>query len=237
MSWVCEVVIQRGTRPDRSPSDDLARAIGSWFAAGPGTAWANLPGLRSFDGYDAVDAGRDPFVNDGPGPLLLAILDFATPEALGAAMRSPHLAEAIRILPPGAEALATAFERRFYPIDGETAGSGWTAPVSYVVRYHRPAEDEAAFVANYVASHPPTLARLPGIRSVMCYFPMPELNTPVLACADYMIGNEVAFDSVEAFNAAMASPVRQELRAHYREFPPFTGASTHHLMRRRRLAG
>jgi hypothetical protein len=50
-----------------------------------------------------------------------------------------------------------------------------------------------------------------------------------------MIGNEVAFDSPEAFNAAMASPVRAELRAHFRTFPKFTGRTTHYPMMRRRL--
>jgi hypothetical protein len=52
-----------------------------------------------------------------------------------------------------------------------------------------------------------------------------------------MIGNEVVFDDIGAFNAAMASPVREELRAHYRAFPRFTGANTHYPMTRRRLAG
>ena len=41
------------------------------------------------------------------------------------------------------------------------------APFSYVVRYHKPADDEEAFIKNYVATHPPTLALLPGIRSVI----------------------------------------------------------------------
>jgi hypothetical protein len=35
----------------------------------------------------------------------------------------------------------------------------------------------------------------------------------------------------------MASPVRHELRAHYHEFPRFTGANTHYPMTRRRLIG
>jgi hypothetical protein len=50
-----------------------------------------------------------------------------------------------------------------------------------------------------------------------------------------MIGNEVAFDSPDAFNAAMASPVRHELRAHFKSFPPFTGKNTHYPMMRRQL--
>jgi uncharacterized protein (TIGR02118 family) len=105
------------------------------------------------------------------------------------------------------------------------------------VRYHRPAEDEAAFIVNYVATHPPTLARLPGIRNIMCYFRLDRSNPAGLAKSSYMLGNEVVFDDVAAFNRAMASPVRQELRPHFRAFPPFFGANTHYPMRRRRLVG
>ena len=50
-----------------------------------------------------------------------------------------------------------------------------------------------------------------------------------------MLGNEVMFDDGAAFNRAMASPVRHELRAHYRAFPPFSGANTHYPMLRRRI--
>src|SRR4029079_12134000 len=100
----------------------------------------------------------------------------------------------------------TAMERRFYPVADEAAAA-LRAPFSYVVRYHLPAEDEAAFVANYVASHPPTLARLPAIRNIMCYFPLRMPSPAGLPDPDYLIGNEVVFDDVAAFNRAMASPV------------------------------
>jgi hypothetical protein len=70
----------------------------------------------------------------------------------------------------------------------------------------------------------------------MCYFPQ-DFAAPGVPPADYMIGNEVAFDSVEDFNTAMQSPVRQELRRHFREFPPFTGRNTHFPMNRARLVG
>jgi hypothetical protein len=50
-----------------------------------------------------------------------------------------------------------------------------------------------------------------------------------------MVGNEVVFDSPEAFNAAMTSPVRLELRAHFKSFPPFTGKNTHYPMMRRQV--
>ena len=105
-----------------------------------------------------------------------------------------------------------------------------------MVRYHRPAENEAEFVSHYLADHPPLLAKFPGIRSVLCYLPLDALAS-TLPTVIYMLGNEVVFDTPEAFNAAMASPVRHELRAHFRRFPKFTGRNTHYPMMRRQLAG
>ncbi|MHA1569402.1 MAG: hypothetical protein ACTSXZ_08020, partial [Alphaproteobacteria bacterium] len=55
--------------------------------------------------------------------------------------------------------------------------------------------------------------------------------------ADYLLGNEVVFDSLEDLNAALKSEVRHELRADYKTFPRFHGRNTHCAMRRRRLFG
>ena len=133
-------------------------------------------------------------------------------------------------------ATGTSFERRFFPVADAPNPGPLRAPFSYVVRYHHPAENVAEFVSHYVADHPPILGKLPEIRSVLCYLPVGAGASGILAPADYMIGNEVAFDSPEAFNAAMASPVRHELRAHFKSFPPFTGKNTHYPMMRRQLA-
>jgi hypothetical protein len=225
MSFVCEIAL-RGA---------ASSPVRVWFDGGPRAAWMRLPGLANFDLYvPAAGSSRDPFVDDGPGPLMLVMLDFATPGALADALAGDAIAGPLSRLPEGVVATASALERRFYPVGG--ACGPLAAPFSYVVRYHRPADDEPAFIANYIASHPPTLARLPGIRSVMCYFPLDDFNSRHVPSAGYMIGNEVAFDSIADFNAAMASPVRQELRAHFRAFPPFSGANTHYPMTRDRVA-
>lgn len=201
-------------------------------------AWAALPGLVSHDLYTAVDEGaKDPMVDDGPGPLLIAMLGFAGAAELLRAMNSAAFAQPFAERPASMRATGEAMECRFYPVAGEPSPAPLRAPFSYVVRYHRPAEDEAAFIANYVATHPPTLTRLPGIRNVMCYFPLRMPNPPALPHADYMLGNEVVFDKVDDFNRAMQSPVRQELRAHYHAFPPFSGRNTHYPMLRTRLFG
>jgi hypothetical protein len=212
-----------------------APAARGWHEAAAG-AWRDLPGLLFHDLYVGVSEGaKDPLVDDGPGPLLIAMLGFAEEPALGTALARAELNASLARLPDGVRAAGEAMECRHYAVAGAAAPAELRAPFSYVVRYHRPAEDETAFIANYVATHPPTLARLPAIRNIMCYFPLDRPNPPGLAKSGYMLGNEVVFDDVAAFNRAMASPVRHELRAHYHAFPPFSGANTHYPMRRTRL--
>src|SRR5229473_1325944 len=88
------------------------------------------------------------------------------------------LQDAVRTWADAVAITATPFERRLYPIGGEATPGPLTAPFSYVVRYHRPADDEAEFVSHYLADHPPLLAKLPEIRSVLCYLPLDALATP-----------------------------------------------------------
>ena len=226
--WVYELVCTG----DRSRGAE-ARAWAE--AATPG--WRGLPDLAALDIYAPLAGGaHDPFNNDGPGPLFVAMMVFPSRDALAQALASPGFGLSLGGRPPGLTWTGSAFERHYYPVGAGTQPAALAAPFSYVVRYHKPAEDEAAFIRNYVETHPPTLGKLPGIRAVMCYFPLPVAANGV-APADYMIGNEVAFDSVEDFNAAMQSPVRLELRQHFREFPRFSGRNTHFPMNRTRLAG
>jgi hypothetical protein len=234
MSWTYEIALRSG--PDRGAD------LQTWLEAGARDRYAGLPGLACLDVYTPADGEvRDPYINDGAGPLMMLMLDFTSRDALAAAVASGAITAAGAALAPGIAATGAAFERRFYPVGADSAPAPLQAPFSYVVRYHRPADDEAAFVQNYLATHPAIQAKLPGIRSIICYMPLGEMRgdgvEDGLPPADYMIGNEVVFDDAGAFNAAMASRVRDELRAHYRAFPRFTGANTHYPMIRRRLAG
>jgi len=216
-----------------------ADAVREWVYATAAARWPRLGGLAALDIYrPACGDAHDPFNADSGGPLLIVMADFARADAHAAARSK--LEDDLNSLPSGVGVTLSALERRFHAVAGETSPAPLTAAFSYVVRYHRPAEDEAAFVANYVATHPPTLARLPHIRSIMCYFPLPASRAAAPAhcpAADYMIGNEVAFDTVAEFNAAMQSPIRRELRAHFEAFPRFSGRVTHYPMQRTRLVG
>jgi uncharacterized protein (TIGR02118 family) len=200
--------------------------------------WTSLAGLTASDLYlPAVGRHQDPFVDDGPGPQFLIMLEFPNVDALVGAARSPDFAAPLARKPGGLVLSADAMERRFYPVAGAAQANPLAAPFSYSVRYHRPAEDEARFVDFYLANHPPLLGRLPGIRNVICYLPLLGIRAADLPSADYMLGNEVVFDTLDAFNGAMASDIRRELRADFKRFPPFSGANTHYPMDRRRLVG
>jgi hypothetical protein len=206
-----------------------------WFGAELVEALSSLPSLSALDLYRPVGGTHDPYNKDEGPPLLIAVAEFQTRNALDASAAA--LERALANFPPGISATITPMERCFYPVDGEAAPGSLRGPFSYVVRYHRPAEDEAAFVAHYVADHPRLEARFPGIRSIMCYFPLKLAGPQRLPCSDYMLGNEVVFDCIEDFNAAMQSPVRHEMRAHFHSFPKFSGAVTHFAMLRERLIG
>jgi uncharacterized protein (TIGR02118 family) len=224
---VYEIAVRAGAE-----STDVVR---DWFEAGPARRWCALPQLQDCHVYfPCEDDARDPHVDDGVGPRLICMLSFPDAASLRRALGEATFRQELDGLPPGAAVTAEAMTRKFYSVGGETEGI-LEAPFSYVVRYHRPADDERAFVEHYLADHPALLSRLPQIRSVLCYVPIAWQDPNGLPSPDYMLGNEVAFDSVEDFNAAMTSPVRHELRAHYQNFPPFSGRNTHYPMVRTRL--
>lgn len=225
-------VFELALRGESSARKDIER----WLTAGAADALATLPDLDSLDVYTpARGPAHDPFNHDGPGPLMQILIDFPSREALRSALSG--IVRAVEPFPAGIAPTGAALERRFYTVANKAEPASLQAPFSYVVRYHRPAEDEALFIKNYLATHPQTQAHLPRIRAIMCYLPLDGLNAPDLPSPDYLVGNEVVFDTVDDFNLAMLSPVREELRAHYRAFPRFTGAHTHHPMQRVRFAG
>lgn len=200
--------------------------------------WTGLSGLTAFDLYlPAAGRPKDPFVDNDPGPQFLIMLEFSSVDALAEAARSQEFAAPLARKPEGFDLTADAMERLFYPVAGAAQANPLVAGFSYSVRYHRPAEDEARFVDFYIANHPPLLGRLPGVRNVICYLPLPSIRAAGLPSANYMLGNEVVFDTIDAFNSAMVSDIRRELRSDFKRFPPFSGANTHHPMDRQRLVG
>jgi hypothetical protein len=168
-------------------------------------------------------------------PALIVQLEFAEIADLEHALR-PHgylqkLAHA-DTLPSLGSAIAShhAMLTRRYPVAAPADGSA-DSLLSYMVEYEGPAKDENAWHLFYVEGHPPLLAKFPGIRKIEIYTPAVVISALPFAVRRTMQRNKTVWDHPEAMNAAMASPVRAELRKDFHKFPEFEGAATHYPFR------
>jgi len=179
---------------------------------------------------------RDPYAapDDGPSPQLGLELYFERIEQLEAAVgRAGHLQPLAmpQTLPSLAEADVTqqAMVARPFPVpDPVFRTAARQLPCTYLVHYVGTAEDLNVWTDYYLKHHPQVMARFPGIREI-------EVCTRLDWCGflpwrrvDYMQRNKVVFDSAAALTAALNSPVREEMRADYKQFPPFTNDNVHY---------
>ena len=211
-------------------------ALQGWFRDGPAAALRSS-GAEWLELY-VPEASHDPFLDDGEGPLLIAEFGFADQTALENAAASDEfrhwLCDLSGLPVSDCRVTAEAFEVLPSPVAGESQASPRTAPVSYVVRYYRPAGDEEKFIAYYLEHHPALLGQFARIRNVLCYRPLTWQNHTGLAESDCMFGNEVVFDSLDDLDAALASEHRQHMRKDYDVFRDWAGPNTHFAMTRSR---
>lgn len=179
---------------------------------------------------------HDPLLDDGAPPPLALQLYFASlrmlEAAAGRAGRLQALARA-DVLPAlsGAEVEQQAMAVRAYEVP-EPAGrsGGGDTWCTYLVAYPGPAEDPHAWLDDYLTHHTPLMARLPGIRELEVCTPVQCVSHLPWGRATCMQRNKVVFDSPAALTAALDSPLRHEMRAHFKSLPRFSGRVTHHPM-------
>ena len=175
---------------------------------------------------------HDPYLDDGPPPSLALQVYFDDIAALeSAAGKSGHLqALADPALIPGiAAATQQAMLARFFPTpDPRFATPG--AACTYLVAYEGHAQDLNAWLDHYIASHPPIMARFPGIRQIEICTRIDWIGHLPFERVAHMQRNKVVFDDQAALAAALNSPVRHEMRADFANFPPFTGPTSHYPM-------
>jgi uncharacterized protein (TIGR02118 family) len=200
-----------------------------------GLALGSLPGVRVVLLHTPLPS-HDPFLADKDPPLLLVQIKFESAAAAEAALASTSarkLKHDFGGLPAkGGRIVHELLLTEPYATATAVPSEIVTAPVSYFVHYRRSAKDEAKFLDYYRGHHPAIMAEFPGIRSLVLYLPMAWRDPHILPDADHMLVCQVAFDSVEALNAALASDVRKRLREDYHHFPPFAGPVTHYAMLR-----
>ncbi len=198
-------------------------------------ALGGLPGVERIDRYDAADFD-DPMADDDRGPILTIQTCFSDVTSLRQGLASvafTHLVDLIR----SQDAVTVshdALEMMFFPVGDEDEPGEWLAPLSFVVRYHHPTDDLDAFVDFYITHHPQIERRFPEIRNIMCYVPVKWGDPTDIKQENYMLGNEVVFDSTEALAAALTAPTMVDMKADLADFPSY-GHNTHFAMNRRRI--
>lgn len=193
------------------------------------------PGLAKALLYTPASA-HDPYLHDGPPPMLATQLYLPTIETLEAALAPDGHLQALAqpgAFPSldGAPATQQAMLTRLFPVPDAAFRTPAGQPhCTYLVAYEGRAADLNAWLSHYIAHHPPIMARFPGIRQIEIYTRIDWCGFLPWPRVDYMQRNKVVFDSQEALNAALNSPVRHEMRADFNKFPPFEGRNSHYPM-------
>lgn len=102
---------------------------------------------------------------------------------------------------------------------------------TYLVSYEGEAQDLNAWLTHYMSCHPPLMSQLPGIRELEIYTRVDYRTGLAIPRSTAMQRNKVVFDDPGALAAALASPVRERMRADFDAFPPYSGTAPHYPMR------
>lgn len=192
---------------------------------------AELPG--SVEGLAMTPAATsDPYLDDGRPPPLVLQLGFATIESLEAALCGPAQGIAATLTSlAGAEITEQAMLTRRFPVPEPKRGS-----CTYLVSYEGEALDTNAWLSHYIAHHPPIMARFPAIRAIEIYTRIDWCGGTGWTRGTTLQRNKVVFDDADALTAALNSPVRHDMRADFKRFPPFRGTNTHYPMHTANIA-
>ena len=190
---------------------------------------SEMPGLGAALLHVPAEA-RDPFLAGDTIPSLVLQLAFAELSALEAAMTraSPLAALAVNAASfgiGGCELRHQAMVSCTFPVSEPLPQRDTYC--SYLVGYHGEAEDGDAWLRHYLGQHTLLMAKLPGIRAVEALTRLDAVSELEWPRENALLRNRVMFDSSQALTAALASPVRAEMRADYEAFPTFHGRVTH----------
>ena len=181
-------------------------------------------------------SAEDPYVKDGPSPSLVLQLYFAElPELEAALSRGSHLGalasrDEFPTLAQAEISQQAMLVRPFAVPEPEFETPPGEPYCTYLVSYEGEAEDLNAWHAHYLLNHTRHMAMFPKIRELEVYTRLDWVSGNPWRRVRFMQRNKVAFDSSDALQQALHSPVRHEMRADYRTFPPFTGPNNHYAM-------
>ncbi|MDT2019588.1 hypothetical protein [Methylocella sp. CPCC 101449] len=226
ISWFCQWDRSKEANPALDPYDRQALAA----------LLRGCPGLIEGHVFSPAQAHDPHYADLGGAPVLVLQLEFAEIADLENGLQAGGYLSCLadpHFLPSVAGAIAShqAMLTRRYPVAEPQPVATSTSPeglLSYLVEYAGPAEDEQAWHRFYVGKHPHLLSKFPGIRGIEIYTPAVVISGLPFPFRTSMQRNKTVFDSADAMNAAMLSPVRDALRQDFHSFPPFTGEAAHY---------
>ena len=196
---------------------------------------STTPGLTRALFYSPASA-RDYYTDDGAAPCLALQLYYDDIESLEKPICASGHLQALRDAKiwsalPDLRISHQAMIVRDYSLPGSTATSGSAdALCSYLVHYPGQAEDFNTWLNFYLDHHPQILRTFEGLREIEVYTRVDWRDTLDWERVEYMQRNRLIFDSADALEAALNSPVRHQSRADFEQFPPFTGSNIHYPM-------
>jgi hypothetical protein len=203
---------------------------------------SKVPGLRS--GLVMCPTPKQtahPFPDNEPSPALVLQLHFDAIEALESAVAvggplhvfaDPQRHPWIQGRSISQQAMLT---RRFPVPDATLRTPAGALPCSYLVQYPGPAADINAWNAHYNTYHPPLMAKFPGVRAIEIYTRIDWVTGLNWRREDMMQRNKLLFDTPDALSAGLLTPVLQEMRADFNQFPPFEGGNVHYVLQTRMI--
>jgi len=197
---------------------------------------STIDGVQRVVVHTPVDGGvNDPYLHDAASPRYALQLYFDELSALEASIKSigplQQLLDTERFPTlAGVGLTQQAMAVRYFPVPEANRVANPGTRCTYLVSYEGEAEDYSAWIGHYVDSHPPIMARFPAIREIEIYTRLDYRSALPATRSLAMQRNKVVFDSPEALQISMDSPVRHEMRADFRQFPPFSGENFHYPM-------
>ncbi len=137
----------------------------------------------------------DPYLDDGPPPQLGLQLYFDDIAALKSALATDGHLQRLNALRRDGPTQQAMLVRRYPVPDPAFRTPLGELPCTYLVAYEGVAEDLPAWLAHYIADHPPIMARFPGIRQIEIYTCIDWCGGLPWPRVAHMQRNKVVFDS------------------------------------------
>lgn len=210
-------------------------ALNDHFLGEPLSFLKSDPKVNAVEYYSPYE-GDFKRMDDIPAPHLIVEIRLNSQkdaEALtGSEAFKKHFIDKEGVLAGASKINLEVLEAVHFDIPGHKSPPPRTAPYSFVVRYYGPVEDGGDFTDFYTKNHPPLLANFPEVRNVLCYLPIGWRDRGALGKGELIHGNEVVFDNMQDFQAAIKSDAMGPVMADSKLFKPY-GYSSHHAMHRK----